>query len=228
MKKYNINYYKRHVKGHLEILYLKIIFTLRRKEIEKFLSNKTKKLILDIGCGDGGFLSVFNNHEYEIMGIDHYLPKINQNFKTIRGDFAKYKFNQKFDIITANHVIEHVDDSNKFIRKVSNIIKPGGIFAISTPNRNSFGSRIGKKDWYHADTKFHKHIYTQAELISVLCSNGFVILESHGEFPGFPFDIYRTYLKKGILWIFTLPLFQILKFINPETFVIICKKQYDY
>jgi len=39
-----------------------------------------------------------------------------------------------FDIITAIEVIEHIPDDSRFVREVFRILKPGGIFYLTTPN----------------------------------------------------------------------------------------------
>lgn len=42
-----------------------------------------------------------------------------------------------FDLVTANMVVEHVEDPRKFAADISRVLKPGGIFLVHTPNADN-------------------------------------------------------------------------------------------
>ena len=46
-----------------------------------------------------------------------------------------------FDLILALHVIEHVDDPERFARRAAELLAPGGVFAVATPNWDSRDAR---------------------------------------------------------------------------------------
>ena len=50
--------------------------------------------------------------------------------------------NNKFDIVTATEVIEHLEDFRAILREVYRVLKPGGIFVLSTPNILNLNSRL--------------------------------------------------------------------------------------
>lgn len=42
-----------------------------------------------------------------------------------------------FDVVTSFETIEHLEQPDEFVRRVVCILKPGGVFVCSTPNRNA-------------------------------------------------------------------------------------------
>jgi len=40
-----------------------------------------------------------------------------------------------FDVVTADNVLEHLDDPTAVLREVARVLKPGGVFLAKTPNR---------------------------------------------------------------------------------------------
>ena len=39
-----------------------------------------------------------------------------------------------FDVVTAIEVLEHVDEDERFLQNVATVLKPGGMFLMTTPN----------------------------------------------------------------------------------------------
>jgi len=52
-----------------------------------------------------------------------------------------------FDLILAYHVIEHVDDPAKFATRAADLLAPGGLFVVATPNFDSLDVRLFKRFW---------------------------------------------------------------------------------
>ncbi|MFB5756667.1 class I SAM-dependent methyltransferase [Leptospira interrogans] len=103
-----------------------------------FLSNIGK--LLDIGCGNGGFLRSFQeifpnwvNSGYEIN--EKYkedvlnIPNV-VNFYS--SDFSVIK--EKYDVITLIHVLEHLSEPLEYLNKVKDLLLPDGILLIEVPN----------------------------------------------------------------------------------------------
>jgi len=111
--------------------------------------------VLDIGCGNGWALFLARKKGYgtyifkEIVGLsneDHALKKIeyrekiifgqnyinliNSNIKNLTENFK----DKKFEIVINLENIEHVIDDEKLINDISNVIKPGGLLYLTTPN----------------------------------------------------------------------------------------------
>jgi 2-polyprenyl-6-hydroxyphenyl methylase/3-demethylubiquinone-9 3-methyltransferase len=68
------------------------------------------------------------------FGTIHYAP----------GNILNVKFNTYFDVILIAEVIEHVAHPDEFLRKMAQMLKPGGHLVMSTPNGEYFKNRLPK------------------------------------------------------------------------------------
>lgn len=103
--------------------------------------------LLDIGCGNGIFLSEAEDLGYDVHGIDIDAKSIsvarqkyelnNVHAMTLERfvDLAKAQGN-KFDVITFFEVLEHQPNPVKFLSDVKKLLKPGGKIVGSVPNRD--------------------------------------------------------------------------------------------
>lgn len=64
-----------------------------------------------------------------------------------------------FDCVVAVEVLEHVEEDAAFVREVRRVLRPGGVFLMTTPNGDS------EPVPYNAD---HKRHYTRAALSALL------------------------------------------------------------
>jgi SAM-dependent methyltransferase len=111
--------------------------------------------LLDIGCGSGRHLKSIQIEtgchaeglDFEIR--DELLQKFSAPPLTLRrGDFLSYDFGeQRYDVVYAAHLIEHVADPIAFLRKIDSILKPGGVCVLETPNEDCLGARLFGSDW---------------------------------------------------------------------------------
>jgi predicted SAM-dependent methyltransferase len=81
------------------------------------------------------------------------------------------------DLIYSGQSIEHVtpDDARKVVQEAFRILRPGGHFALDTPNAPI--CRLHSADFIDPD---HKHEYTLAELVELLEEGGFEVTERKG------------------------------------------------
>jgi len=116
------------------------------------LSKKT--VALDIGCSNGFWVSCMEDKGFDSYGIDvskiaiDYAKSLMQLDQVAVGNINKMpkKFPKKYDLITAFEIVEHLKEPNDFIKKVYSMLKPGGIFMMSTPNRDRLYFKIGFKN----------------------------------------------------------------------------------
>lgn len=144
-----------------------------------FLRDKlTNKNILDFGCGNGGFLELVNKISNKSAGVEldkksrDYLN--NKNIRTVK-DISQ--FDEKFDIITMFHVIEHLDDPLFFLNNIKPYLKEKGELIIETPNANDVLLSLYNSNEFADFTYWSLHLilYTSETLIGLLKKAGFDI-----------------------------------------------------
>lgn len=105
--------------------------------------------ILDLGCATG-WLSEQLAEFGEVVGTDLADASINearQRYPHIRfecEDFSHSKFaNGEFDIVVSLETLSHVADQPAFIKRIRDVLKPGGYLILTTQNRVVFERRSG-------------------------------------------------------------------------------------
>ena len=103
-----------------------------------YLKNKIKnKKLLDFGCGKGKFLALAKKNTKSVSGLEisnqfiNYLRK--NNFK-MYNDIDN--INEKFDIITLFHVLEHIPDQINTLINIKKILNKNGKVIIEVPHAN--------------------------------------------------------------------------------------------
>jgi 2-polyprenyl-3-methyl-5-hydroxy-6-metoxy-1,4-benzoquinol methylase len=136
--------------------------------------------LLDVGCGGGDFLHRAQYLGWRAEGID-FDPKAVAAAKALGlnariGSIDCYAdMNNEFDVVTCNHVLEHVYDAHHLVRSMHRIIRPGGRLWLETPNINSAGHALFGKAWRGIESPRHIAILSYQALNSILTTAGFAI-----------------------------------------------------
>jgi 2-polyprenyl-3-methyl-5-hydroxy-6-metoxy-1,4-benzoquinol methylase len=124
---------------------------------------------LDVGCGSGEFLIIM-----KLLGMDSYGVEPGKfdkkfikenNLKVSEGTLNKIKYPPEFfDVITLNHVFEHVNNPTETMNELYKITKRGGTVIISVPQSNSLMYKLFKQYWVNLDSPRHLYIYSPKTL----------------------------------------------------------------
>jgi len=159
-------------------------------------------LFLDIGSGSGFWVEKLSKYDWNCKGID-IIGKESEN--NIIGDFLKVPFEKQFEFIRIHGVIEHVNDPEKYIKKVSQLLEKDGELHISTPNSNSLGFKIFKKYWVGLEVPRHIQVFNNQNLAQLLKKHGLEVVKITSELSssGFIVCIYIYLRDKLKIPIFT-------------------------
>lgn len=96
---------------------------------------KAKK-ILEIGSGYGGFVDNLNKNNYKnVVASDLNKLIFSKSIKNefIKVDLLNMKKNNKYDLIFAFDVMEHINETEKAILAINELLNTGGVFIFCTP-----------------------------------------------------------------------------------------------
>lgn len=153
--------------------------------------------VLDLGCGNGSFLSLFRGRGWKLYGTDFSRTGVQiaqKNFPEIEFFLADASSASgeiltrigQVDVIISTEVIEHLYDPLGFLRNAHSLLKPNGILLLTTPYhgylKNVLLSLTGKLDdhftvlWDHGHVKF----WSRKTLSKALKETGFDEIQFKG------------------------------------------------
>ena len=162
------------------------------------------KAILDIGFGDGHGSNYLAEVAREVTGIDceeenisraqNKYRKTNLSFKFMDG--ADLTFQEEiFDIVCSFQVIEHVKEDMllKYLSGISRVLKPTGVFYVSTLNRD-VSMKPGQP---YNKNPYHEKEFNAIELKDLL-SEFFPKVDIYGVHPAAKHMFFQRLKKAGL------------------------------
>ncbi len=157
-----------------------------------------RRKILEIGVGSGSFLQYMYALGFEVTGCDlsekacetiaekYHIPMFH-------GEIYDVGLSSHFDLIVANHILEHVENPVKFLKEVRNKIKTDSFLHLTVPNISSWEARLNGWNGYEP---YHLLYFTPLTLKLALEMSGFKVIKmfTHESFSGWFLTILRTFI----------------------------------
>ena len=184
--------------------------------------------LLDVGCGNGGFLKYLDPHLFDAHGLEPVKEAVeaaNQaGLQVSQGNILKDSLSpERYDVVTLWHVFEHIKDPVATLNRIHAILRPGGILVMSMPNANSLASRFGGKYWFHLDSPRHLWLYNETNIKTILSSTNFTV-EYRSYIPfEFPLDLLWS-IKQSMLGKFLLLFYPLIKLFDRQNMMIVSRK----
>lgn len=204
-------------------------FKRRVKVILEYLEIRHNDNVLDCGCGLGFHLMLIRElYDCHLAGIDISLGRLTKAKQELAGKdvhlalgdilHLPYKDNS-FDKVVLSEVLEHLSDDRAALDEVKRILKPGGVAAITVPNRNFpfLWDPINKTlEFFSADPikaglfggiwTDHLRLYTPSGLTDLVSRSGLILedlqLFTHYCFPfthNLVYGIGKPLVESGLL-----------------------------
>ena len=140
------------------------------KNIFPEINNFKNKTILEIGSGFGGFINIlnqkgFNDVTASDMSTSIFSDKLKNKLMVLDLTDSS-SLETRYDIIFAFDVMEHINETEKAIKKISQILQKEGYFIFSTP----YPIKKHLLDNYHTNMQFSNY-YS-----NIFKQNGFKVI----------------------------------------------------
>lgn len=121
-------------------------------------------LIVDIGCGAGGVLELFQDHDVRIVGIDADYDSLQRTRNHALVAVNAIATHQPFpshcaDMAVCAWVMEHLDNPDAVFQEVARILKPGAHWLFLTPNAHNHVTLLNRIIPKIAQTKLVTMLY---------------------------------------------------------------------
>lgn len=145
--------------------------------------------VLDIGCGAGYGTFELAQSGHSAVGIDIALGAVvygrahysQPNLSFLAASAAALPFaDSTFDLVTGFEVIEHLSEWRGLLTEARRVLRPEGVFLVSTPNKSYYTESRGTE----GPNPFHTHEFEFAEFQAALAEffpSVTVLLQNHVE-----------------------------------------------
>jgi 2-polyprenyl-3-methyl-5-hydroxy-6-metoxy-1,4-benzoquinol methylase len=188
-------------------------------ELDWILSNfpEKKVKVLDLGFGDGiNFkaiaplcdLTMVEGSELLCSKALQYVTEHRLGAKIVHSMFEDFQTTERFDVILASHVLEHVDDPIALLKLLQTLLRIDGKLVGIVPNSESFHRRLGLIMGLQTSLDElsprdhlvgHQRVYSLARLKEDIQESGFELLAHRGFFLKVLANSQMTHLGVDVL-----------------------------
>jgi 2-polyprenyl-3-methyl-5-hydroxy-6-metoxy-1,4-benzoquinol methylase len=161
------------------------LFPLRRvktdREVRHLVRPEGGGTVLDVGCGNGDFVVQAERAGWRALGVD---PDPNAVASCSRAGLSASQGTidtvdlpaGSLDAVTFAHVIEHLHHPRRALARAYELLRPGGVLWLATPNLSSAGHARFGPQWLGLDPPRHLVVFTRSALERAVLEAGFEIV----------------------------------------------------
>ncbi len=128
--------------------------------------------LLDIGCGDCSFVAAAARQGLVCTGLDinpSPAEEMPPQARIVTGTIDSLDAeSERFDAITAFHLLEHIAEPGPFLDRVRGLLKPGGVLLLEVPN--TLRPKMSLQRYFCPQ---HHYYFCPDTLVALLARNGF-------------------------------------------------------
>lgn len=169
---YNPDYHKKYDHEGLRELYLNMV-----QFYSNYIHLPSKGSVLEIGAIGTPILDYFKIMGMNTTGLDIHDHPLGDH-KLIVSDIEKFEPQEKFDLVWASHVFEHLRDPIAVVKKCNEVLNDNGYLFIAMPD--PYFIDLNQPDRFgHWHLNEHHIIWEMESFCEVLRENGFEIVLKH-------------------------------------------------
>ncbi|HMH33069.1 MAG TPA: class I SAM-dependent methyltransferase [Puia sp.] len=157
-----------------------------------------KGTLLDIGAGTGAFVQYMQKTGWQVTGLepDEQARKKALDLYQVHLLSLDKLYDQdenRYDVITLWHVLEHVHKLHQYLDQVKKMLKPAGRIFIAVPNYTSYEAGVYQNYWAAYDVPRHLYHFSPASMKQLLRIHDLVV---HGIRPMWYDSFYISLLSE--------------------------------
>lgn len=165
--------------------------------IESIFQGQEKGTLLDVGCGEGFFLSSAMARGFRVCGLDYSSYGIERRNPQMLGCFRQgdifqslaelSREGERFSVVNLSGVLEHVIDPRLLLDSLRGVLEENGTIRVLVPNDDSkiqyLAERLGKAGKFWVDPPQHLNYFNTVTLRGFLETRGFRVRKVLADFP---------------------------------------------
>ena len=112
------------------------------EELVSFINSRrgSDSTLVDIGCGNGDFISIAREHGWNVSGAEISGPAVEygvskRGLNILQSSLIEFPFESaKFEVATILDVLEHLPNPKSTLKEIYRVLKPGGLLIARVPN----------------------------------------------------------------------------------------------
>lgn len=170
--------------GMINTLYRKVrqyTLGIKQKQVERW-SPPLQRSLLDVGCGTGEFAAHMYRSGWTVAAVEPD-PATADRARRLHGLTVNQEewlatTEDRFDVVTMWHVLEHVHDLRARVSSIHKLLAPGGLFVVAVPNPESTDARHYKEHWAAWDVPRHLYHFPPIMLRRFIEGFGFEVVST--------------------------------------------------
>ena len=114
--------------------------------------------VLDVASGEGYGSAILAGVGRSVIGVEIDAGTVAHAAETYRGDNLRFIQGSAsdlpledacVDVVVSFETLEHIREHEQFVREVRRVLRPGGTFIVSTPDRSIYSGRLESFNQFH-------------------------------------------------------------------------------
>lgn len=152
---------------------------------------------IELGCADGRMTEKLARCVGELTAVDgnpDYVKAVKASVpgvEAVHALFEEIECERPYDVAVLGHVLEHVEDPVRVLRRAASLVRPGGRVIVTVPNGHSLHREVGvamglladRQELNDGDRRIgHRRVYVRRELLADVARAGLSTVHVGGVF----------------------------------------------